>query len=63
MSTKSFYIMLLLTVHLDHGVSRSVEFVFAFEGSKLRDEDKLKKVAALLSDEVARRCRRPAYNI
>lgn len=63
MGTKSFRITLLCTIKLDHRVSRSVEFVFAFEGSKFRNEDKLKKIAALLSDEVARRRRRSAYNI
>jgi len=51
---------LLRTVHLDHGVSRSVEFVFAFEGSEFCDEKILEQIAALLFDEVARRCRRSA---
>jgi len=60
MGTKSFHITLLRTVHLDHGVSRSVEFVFALEGSEFRDEDILEEIAALLFNEVARRCRRSA---
>jgi hypothetical protein len=39
-----------------------VEFVFAFEGSNFGDEKILEQFTALLGDEVARRCRRSAYN-
>lgn len=48
----------MLLVDLDYGVSRSVQFVFAFEGSDLGDENIFEQFATLLCNEVAGRCRR-----
>lgn len=48
MGTKSIQVTLLRFVDLSYGVDRSVEFVSAFEGSDLCDENILEQVAALL---------------